>query len=174
MLLNNMCEVFNSKIVDGRDKPIITVLEYIREYLMRRIVNVLQVIDKSNGPLTPYATVQLDIIKKEAAKYSVQWNGGEEYEVSHRSDQCVVNVVRKVCSCRRWEVTGIPCKHAVATNWNMVHFGQKVSNCYTTYFIHLVITHILFILLAVCTNLTLFQTQTRWIYQRHGCIRFTI
>nr|GEX57671.1 CDPK-related kinase 3 [Tanacetum cinerariifolium] len=40
VLLNNMCEVFNRQLVDGRDKPIITCLKFIREYLMKRIVNV--------------------------------------------------------------------------------------------------------------------------------------
>ncbi|GJT85844.1 hypothetical protein Tco_1067561 [Tanacetum coccineum] len=46
LLFNNICEVFNGKIVGGRDKPVITLLEYIREYCMKRIVNVQSVIDK--------------------------------------------------------------------------------------------------------------------------------
>nr|GEU84698.1 transposase, mutator type [Tanacetum cinerariifolium] len=37
-LSNNICEVFNRQLVDGRDQPIITCLGYIREYLMKRIV----------------------------------------------------------------------------------------------------------------------------------------
>ncbi|GJT56034.1 hypothetical protein Tco_0991088 [Tanacetum coccineum] len=41
---------------DARDAPIITALEYIREYLMRRMVNVIAVIKKTDGPLTPSAT----------------------------------------------------------------------------------------------------------------------
>lgn len=61
-----MCEVFNSKLVDGRDKPIITLLEYIREYLMRKIVNVLKVIEKSSGLLTPYAANIMKSVTKEA------------------------------------------------------------------------------------------------------------
>nr|GEW06865.1 hypothetical protein [Tanacetum cinerariifolium] len=40
LLLNNICEVFNGKIVEGRDKPVMTLLEYIRKYCMKRIVNV--------------------------------------------------------------------------------------------------------------------------------------
>ncbi|GJZ41046.1 mutator type transposase [Tanacetum coccineum] len=36
VLLNNMCEVFNGKLVGGRDKPIISTLEFAREYLMKR------------------------------------------------------------------------------------------------------------------------------------------
>ncbi|GJU49803.1 crooked neck-like protein 1 [Tanacetum coccineum] len=56
LLLNKICEVFNGKIVRGRDKPVITLFEYIREYCMKRIVNVQGVIDKCTGPLTPTAT----------------------------------------------------------------------------------------------------------------------
>nr|GEX09611.1 hypothetical protein [Tanacetum cinerariifolium] len=40
LLLYNICEVFNGKIVGCRDKSVITLLEYIREYCMKRILNV--------------------------------------------------------------------------------------------------------------------------------------
>ncbi|GKA51169.1 hypothetical protein Tco_0744365, partial [Tanacetum coccineum] len=96
LLLNNICEVFNGKIVEGRDKPVITVLEYIREYCMKRIVNVQSVIDKFTGPLTPTATRIMKSIKKEAHFMKVQWNGANKYKV-----------------------LGIPCKHVVAACWNM-------------------------------------------------------
>nr|KAJ0199886.1 hypothetical protein LSAT_V11C600309630 [Lactuca sativa] len=46
MLLNNLCEVFNGKPIDRRDKPIISCLEFIREYMMKRIYNVLKVQQK--------------------------------------------------------------------------------------------------------------------------------
>ncbi|XP_062104408.1 uncharacterized protein LOC133815608 [Humulus lupulus] len=39
MLLNNLCESFNAAIVDARDKPIITLLEKIRYWLMSRFFN---------------------------------------------------------------------------------------------------------------------------------------
>ncbi|GKB76029.1 hypothetical protein Tco_0942924, partial [Tanacetum coccineum] len=38
VLINNLCDVFNGKIVQGRDKPIITTLEFIGEYCMKRMV----------------------------------------------------------------------------------------------------------------------------------------
>ncbi|GJX29500.1 hypothetical protein Tco_0237579 [Tanacetum coccineum] len=82
LLLNNICEVFNGKIVEGRDKPVVTLLEYIREYCMKRIVNVQSIIDKSPGPLTPTATRIMKSIKKEAHLMKVQWNGGIKYQVS--------------------------------------------------------------------------------------------
>jgi len=117
VLLNNMCEVFNSKILDGRDKPIITALEYIRDYLMRRIVNVLEVIDKTEGPLTLTAKTQFDKIMKDATNYIVTWNGGDKYQVAGPFDQVVVDINQKTCTCRRWEITGMPCRHGVAAIW---------------------------------------------------------
>ncbi|KAG8376915.1 hypothetical protein BUALT_Bualt09G0113800 [Buddleja alternifolia] len=37
MLLNNVCESFNGTILQARDKPIITMLEWIRQYLTKRL-----------------------------------------------------------------------------------------------------------------------------------------
>jgi hypothetical protein len=28
--------------------------------------------------------------------------------------KCVVNLEERTCSCRKWQVPGIPCKHAIA------------------------------------------------------------
>nr|GEY50024.1 crooked neck-like protein 1 [Tanacetum cinerariifolium] len=97
LLLNNICEVFNGKIVGGRDKPVISLLEFTREYCMKRIMNVQGVIDKCTGPFTPTATRIMESIKKEAYLMKVQWNGAN----------------------KKWELTGIPCKHAIAGCWNM-------------------------------------------------------
>ncbi|GJY70649.1 mutator type transposase, partial [Tanacetum coccineum] len=77
LLINNICEVFNRQLVDGRDQPIITCLEYIREYLMKRIVVVQKVIAKTVGPLTPSVT-----------------------KMPYK-DQYVVNMDRRVSSCRK-------------------------------------------------------------------------
>nr|GEW17643.1 hypothetical protein [Tanacetum cinerariifolium] len=113
ILLNNMCEVLNRQLVDGRDKPIITCLEYIREYIIKRIVNVQKVQDKFDEPLTPNAAKIFKLIEKAAAKLKVDWNGSDLYQVTCPwGDQFVVNMSERVCSCRKWELSGIPCTHA--------------------------------------------------------------
>ena len=123
-----MCEVFNGKLVGGRDKAIIGTLEFTREYLMKRIVNVNKMIARCDGPLTPTATKLLKHSCDEATKYKVSWGGGIYYQVSGPfHDQCVVNVEQRTCTCRKWELTGIPCKHAVATNWNMALNNQNAG-----------------------------------------------
>ncbi|GJR17372.1 WD repeat-containing protein LWD1 [Tanacetum coccineum] len=40
VLLNNTCDVLNKQLVDVKDKHVITCLEFTKEYLMKRIVNV--------------------------------------------------------------------------------------------------------------------------------------
>nr|GEX84707.1 hypothetical protein [Tanacetum cinerariifolium] len=126
VLLNNMCEVLNRQLKDERDKPIITCLEFIKEYLMKRIVIVQQVISKSNGPLTPKATKVFEVIKKLAAQYTISWNGGNLYQaVGPKSDQCVVNVEERACSCRKWDLTCMPCKRTVRAIWNMAENGLE-------------------------------------------------
>nr|GEY36711.1 hypothetical protein [Tanacetum cinerariifolium] len=82
LLLNNICQVFNGKIVRGRDKLVIILLEYIKEYCMKRIMNVQGVIDKCTGPLTSIATRIIKSIKKEAHLMKVQWNKANKYQVS--------------------------------------------------------------------------------------------
>nr|GEV88798.1 hypothetical protein [Tanacetum cinerariifolium] len=128
VLLNSMCKMFNSKIVGGRHKPVITALEYIRDYCVERILNVQNVIDKSVGPLTPTASCILYMIKKEAVKYIILFNRTDKFHVSGPwGDYCVGHDKKMVCSCRRWETTGVPCKHVVTWKETYKHTIQPIN-----------------------------------------------
>nr|GEX78480.1 hypothetical protein [Tanacetum cinerariifolium] len=87
ILLNNLCEVFNSQLVDGRDRPIISILKYVIEDLMKRIVNVKQFIKRIDGPLTPTATRLFNVIKGEASQCITNFNGGSLYG-GHKKRSC--------------------------------------------------------------------------------------
>ncbi|GJY95978.1 transposase, MuDR [Tanacetum coccineum] len=90
------------------------------------IVIVQGIIDKSTGPLTPNATKLFNLIKRDAAQYKVIWNGGDLYDTTGPyGDKCVVNIRLRSCACRKWEITGMPCKHAVASIWNMANNGLE-------------------------------------------------
>ncbi|XP_023766260.2 uncharacterized protein LOC111914783 [Lactuca sativa] len=116
VLISNMCEVFNGKIEKGRDKPVISCLEFIREYLMKRICNVMKAVKKVKGPLTPTTTYILDARKKGASQYIARWNGENKYQVAGAlQDQHMVDVRNQTCTCRKWELMGIPCRHAITT-----------------------------------------------------------
>nr|KAJ0210030.1 hypothetical protein LSAT_V11C400223350 [Lactuca sativa] len=81
-LLNNLCETINNQIKKARDQPIITCLEFIREYLMLRIVNVQKVIDKVVVQLTPTVASVLEKNKYDAAQCVGKFCGNGKYQVS--------------------------------------------------------------------------------------------
>nr|KAJ0204775.1 hypothetical protein LSAT_V11C500294470 [Lactuca sativa] len=112
-LLNKMCESLNSKIVKGRDKPIISCLGFIREYITRKIVM----------PLRPFKK-----IKEKAVQCRVVFCGNGKYQVtSDGTNQCVVNMEQQTCSCNKWELTGIPCKHSIVAIWDMRLNNENVG-----------------------------------------------
>nr|GEV35791.1 hypothetical protein [Tanacetum cinerariifolium] len=82
MLINNVCEVFNRQLLDDRDRLIITALEFVKEYLMKRIVIVQKFIQKCDGPLTPAISKLFDKIKAASTRCSVEWNCSELYQVN--------------------------------------------------------------------------------------------
>ncbi|GJS34893.1 RNA-directed DNA polymerase, eukaryota [Tanacetum coccineum] len=128
MLLNNMFEVLNSQLLDGRDRPIISALEYAKEYMMKRIVVDKKAIAKCVRPLTSTATRLFEAIKNKASEYNYDFNGRHLYVVSGPwQDQHVVDVLHRTCTCRKWELTGMQCKHVVAANWNMAANNMEVG-----------------------------------------------
>ncbi|KAI3512140.1 hypothetical protein L1887_19360 [Cichorium endivia] len=81
-------------------------------------------ISKSSGYLTPTTQKLLDKIKDESSCYRCIFNGGGKYQVtSDNYEQFVVDMIKGVFTCLRWEVSGIPCKHAVAA------LRDQVGNC---------------------------------------------
>nr|KAJ0225993.1 hypothetical protein LSAT_V11C100044920 [Lactuca sativa] len=114
MLLNNLCEVFNSK------------LRVPYEESMQCDEGVKQVSRSINFTRILEANTTL------ASKYHARWNGGQKYQVKVPwNDQHVVDMDKRECSCRKWELTRIPCKHATASLNEMVDNNEKVGELYT-------------------------------------------
>ncbi|KAE8735657.1 hypothetical protein F3Y22_tig00000340pilonHSYRG01097 [Hibiscus syriacus] len=93
MLLSNLSECFNKMILEARDKPILTLMEMIRTKIMENIAK-----------------------KKEVAnKCWPTHAGGQKYPVSAGpSNQHAIDLENHSCSCRKWDLTGIPCIHDVS------------------------------------------------------------
>ena len=71
MLCNNMCEAFNCAIVPVRDKPIITLLEMIRNYLMKRMTKKRTEATKWNRPVGPRVFRYMERVKFETTTCEV-------------------------------------------------------------------------------------------------------
>ncbi|CAL2227020.1 unnamed protein product [Prunus armeniaca] len=115
LLLNNMCEAFNGALVEVRDKPILTMLERIRFYIMLLMATRRASCEKWKHVIDLRIFGILEKTKKESAWCIPKLVGDSLYEVkNHDGSQVVVDLARHCCSCRRWDITGIPCKHACA------------------------------------------------------------
>ncbi|XP_021725632.1 uncharacterized protein LOC110692858 [Chenopodium quinoa] len=114
MILNNVCETFNAVIKDARDKPILTQMEWMRKYMMKRNSKKWDQIQKMEGKNTPYVAKVFERMEKVARYCIVQLSRGDSYEVELNGDKVVVDLHQRTCSCYQWQLTGIPGVHAFA------------------------------------------------------------
>lgn len=114
MIENNICETFNGYILKSRDKPLIEMLEAIRTHLMMRIWNISQQLSAKNDLLCKNVTKKLEKLKKLVKYCKIRPSGKGMYEVICFDETYIVDLPRRQCSCRQWELTGIPCCHAIS------------------------------------------------------------
>ncbi|CAL9012617.1 unnamed protein product, partial [Prunus brigantina] len=102
MLLNNLCESFNSCILDSRDKSILTCLERIIVYIMLRMANRRIAGTVWRHPVGPGIVKIIEKNKLGASQCIPRLTGESKYQVSHMyGGEYVVDLKAKTCSCRR-------------------------------------------------------------------------
>ena len=82
MLLNNLYETFNSKIVEVREKPLVNMLETIRRYLMVRIRKNKDSMAKYEGSIYHKIQQKLEKCKEASIDCTSIWSGGARWEVN--------------------------------------------------------------------------------------------
>ncbi|XP_042374961.1 uncharacterized protein LOC121969103 [Zingiber officinale] len=136
ILLNNMCESFNSCILDARDKPIIEMFESIRNLLMNRFLLNREKVEKWKSQICPKIRDLLAKISMDAAAYSPMKSDEMHYQITRSDDhldQHSVDLSTRTCSCRKWYLIGIPCKHVVCVIWCKKDNPEAyVHHCYLT------------------------------------------
>ncbi|XP_025618784.3 uncharacterized protein [Arachis hypogaea] len=108
-LTNNMYEVFNSKIVSYRSKPILTMCEEIRCYLMRRMVKHKELLSDYTGKLAPVQQKRMERLIRPSNKWRADWTGDDarkRFEVTRKATKVDVDLIRQTCSCNKWQLTG--------------------------------------------------------------------
>ncbi|CAL8151237.1 unnamed protein product [Prunus armeniaca] len=115
MLMNNLCEAFNRSIMDARDKPILTMLERIRLYIMLLMAERRVLCEKWHGQVGPRIRKILEKNKGKAQWCIPKAAGQNQFEVMHHSGRTfAVDLNAHSCSCHAWDLNGIPCLHACA------------------------------------------------------------
>ncbi|KAM3265714.1 hypothetical protein P3L10_002708 [Capsicum annuum] len=110
---NNFTESFNKWILKARAQPIIKMLENIRIKVMNRLKELDEEGRKWKENFSPYALELYNDYLIIAQSCHIHSNGDQGYEVVEGEDRHVVNLARKKCTCRTWDLTGIPCPHAI-------------------------------------------------------------
>ncbi|XP_061353582.1 uncharacterized protein LOC133298332 [Gastrolobium bilobum] len=142
-IINNMAEVWNAKIVGYRSKSIITLLEELRCYIMRRMAAHQRVLGTVRGKIASAQQLKLDQLKVLSNSWTPTWTGNlqqDMYEVSGKGDRVGVNLTTHTCACNVWQLTGLPCEHAIAAIChknepaeNYVHQWLTVDALHATY-----------------------------------------
>lgn len=118
MLVNNGCECFNSMILEARNQPLISCLEIIRKQIMIKLFKCRKQATKWNTPICPRILEKLEVNEKATAGYLGYQCGEQLFEIRGMwEDQREVDLGTMTCSCRKWDLTGIPCKHAICAIW---------------------------------------------------------
>ncbi|XP_050216210.1 uncharacterized protein LOC126667282 [Mercurialis annua] len=132
ILLNNLAEAFNKYVLTSRTRPILTMFEMIRTQLMRRIHDKQIFGSKINSRLCPKIRKKLDKIIEEGWNYTAHPAGSPQVQVIGPGGQFVVNLDERTCTCRRWDLTGIPCVHACPCIYENNEVPENyVDDCYT-------------------------------------------
>ncbi|XP_057802919.1 uncharacterized protein LOC131018211 [Salvia miltiorrhiza] len=134
---NNISECFNGYILNARGKHVIHMLEEIRSSLMVRQVEKFKNMSSVKGRLTPNIAKLLEKNGMSSAYCIALPALHDSFQVQYEGDTFIVHVKtgtsgENKCSCREWDLTGIPCKHALAAIKYMeldpINF---VSECFT-------------------------------------------
>ncbi|CAN1262191.1 hypothetical protein LINPERPRIM_LOCUS11182 [Linum perenne] len=130
---NNMSESFNSLILEARHKPIFSMLEDIRIMCMEQIAAKRLLAMEWKGAYCPKILRKLAGRAKMSRYCHIIGNGKDGYEVRYKNeDRFVVQLELAKCSCRSWELTGVPCPHAISC---IICEGKDpqefIDDCYT-------------------------------------------
>ncbi|XP_062082606.1 uncharacterized protein LOC133788945 [Humulus lupulus] len=131
--LSSNIEEFNRWILEARELPIVQVIERIHSKLMAEFEERRVKSTSWFSVLAPSAEKRMIESMSRTSTYQVLRSDEVEFEVllAERSD--IVNIGTHSCSCRDWQLHGIPCSHAIAaiisSRKDVYTFTEK---CFTT------------------------------------------
>ncbi|KAL7182941.1 hypothetical protein ACSBR1_041595 [Camellia fascicularis] len=112
--VNNLSGSFNKYILPARDKPIISMMEWIRRKLMNKIQVKKNGMEKHSGFICPTVQQKLESNKEDARNCFASFASELKFEMDCYDTTHVVDLRARTCGCRDCDLTGIPCKHAIS------------------------------------------------------------
>ncbi|XVF30898.1 hypothetical protein REPUB_Repub16aG0097900 [Reevesia pubescens] len=118
ILDNNTTKAFNGWILEPRCKNIISMLEEIRHMVMEMMNVKRSFVQNRRTNIAPKALEKLEKNMLESMKYRLAWNGDGGFEIVYKEDQHTVSLKSLKCTCRAWDLSGIPCPHAICAMYH--------------------------------------------------------
>ena len=74
---------------------------------------------------------KLEKLKLESKPFSATPVGNFLYEVASKYERHVVDLIKKTCSCRSWDLNGVPCKHVITAIYTNIETPEDYTHpCY--------------------------------------------
>ena len=107
-------------------------MESIRRYIRKRLVKKKELLDKWHNEVGPQIMKIIEKNRKESLNFIVEYCGQLKFEVrNYYIDQLRVDLNARKRDCYRWDLTGIPCSHALACISNRdLRIMDFVHPCY--------------------------------------------
>ncbi|XP_073120005.1 uncharacterized protein [Henckelia pumila] len=115
--VNNICESFNNLILVEREQPIITMLEGIRNKMMKMIQVMRKSMEEYTGNICPNILKRIKKAQDTSRSCFSIYYGEEEYQIQYVNgfgilEQFVVKLKDNTCTCGFFQLRGYPCCHA--------------------------------------------------------------
>ncbi|XP_066323865.1 uncharacterized protein, partial [Miscanthus floridulus] len=113
---NNLAESFNNWIKEHKSLNLDDFLDKIRQLLMSKWNQRRKISRKLDGLILPHIIKKLNEQSRELELEVKECSEevGEVTTLGGSGFRFVVNLLDRTCSCRQWQVSGIPCRHAIA------------------------------------------------------------
>lgn len=134
--VNNICESFNNLILADREQPIITMLEGIRNKLMKMTQSRKLSMEEYTGNICPNILKRIQKAQDTSRSCFSIYSGEEEYQIQYVNgfgvlDQFVVKLRDKSCTCGFFQLRGYPCCHAACA---IAQGRHKIEDYVAKYF----------------------------------------
>ncbi|KAK0601402.1 hypothetical protein LWI29_023913 [Acer saccharum] len=113
-MTTNIAECLNGILKDARELPITKLVEHIRGLLQKWFWERREAAAKMSTPMTKWAEKKLRRRSNKSRCYRVHPINLYEHHVIDGYLNGFVNLIEKTCTCRKFQLDQLPCRHAFA------------------------------------------------------------
>ncbi|KAI3874095.1 hypothetical protein MKW98_013756 [Papaver atlanticum] len=125
-------ELLYNWALEGHELPIVQMMEHIRHQLTSWYRDRRNMGMSWNSILVPSAEKRIAEAIADSRCYQVLRANEIEFEIVSTERTNIVDIRSRVCSCRRWQIYGLPCAHAAAALISCGHNAHLFAErCFT-------------------------------------------